>query len=87
METKKRVYDTSPYEEWADAIVDAVADYWLLHGYGPSVHDICVETGMSTHSRMQRYIRRLQEQGRLAMASSVPRSLRLTRAEEVRRAG
>jgi SOS-response transcriptional repressor LexA len=71
------VYDRTPYEAWADVIVQAVADYWRTNGYGPSIRDICQITGMKTHSRMQRYIDRLQLEGRLVRAYDIPRTLRV----------
>lgn len=79
------VIDRSPYEDWADKIVEAVADYWETFGYGPSIRDICNATGMRTQSRMQRYIERLQTEGRLKKGADVPRSIRLTNEEVERR--
>lgn len=59
-------------------IVEAVASYWLEHGYAPSIREIADAVDLWSTSAAHRQIRMLVAAGVLAKTDGIPRSLRVT---------
>ena len=58
-----------------------IQSYIQSHGYGPSVREICAETGLSSTATVHYHLKRLAEEGRLVMDAGKKRAISLPEAQ------
>lgn len=56
-------------------ILKFIDDYNALHGYGPTVREICCAVGLRSTSTVARYIARLKKKGLVISEELKPRTL------------
>ena len=61
----------------ATLIFDFITDFVRLEGYAPSVREICDATGIKSTSTVHSHLQRLQDSGRLEVASGRRRAISL----------
>lgn len=65
-----------------DRVYEAIAAWWLEHGYAPSTRDIVQTARLSSTSVANRYIARLRREGRIQYEPGVARTVRIVAGPE-----
>lgn len=71
---------TKQGEQSRDKILKAIAEYFEVHKYAPSVRELCDMTGLSSTSTVSMHLTKLQIEGLIETdhGLGVPRALRIS---------
>lgn len=64
-----------------ERMLELIRDYIGLHGYGPSVRELCQALGLKSTATVHYHLRALAEDGRILMDSGKKRAISLPAAE------
>lgn len=63
----------------------SIESYLAAHGYGPTVRELCEDTGLSSTATVHYHLRRLVQEGRILMDPGKKRAISLPRPAQVPR--
>jgi len=66
-----------PYMNREEQILAAIKEFVRVHGYPPTVREICLQVGLNSSSTVHGYLCRLKEKGKLTYEPTKPRTLRV----------
>lgn len=62
----------------AEVVLDAVREFWGLHGFSPSIRDVMEMTGISSTSVVSYNLRKLKDAGFIDYWPEITRSITVT---------
>ena len=73
-------YNVKQGEQSRDRILKAIAEYYEVHKYAPSVRELCAITGLKSTSTVHAHLLRMQNEGVLETdhGFNTPRALRIS---------